>query len=61
MSVVIGQTDESHWLVSAKCDDCNFALTTSVVVEETLELVKTGLVQMLPFKHTCLLIKGENK
>jgi hypothetical protein len=61
VSVVVGQTDKSHWLVSAKCDNCNFALTTSVVIEETLEVVKTGLVHMLPFKHACPAIKGENK
>jgi len=61
VSVVVGQTDESRWIVSAKCDDCNFALTTSVVLEDTLEVMKTGLIQMLPFRHDCPAIEKEKK
>lgn len=58
---VIVHNGEIGFIMSLKCDNCNFALTSGVVFEEWFETMETGLRQMLPYRHTCPEDKAENK
>ena len=58
---VIVHNGELGFIMSLKCDNCNFTLTTGVVFEEMFETIEAGLRHMLPYRHTCPQDKGKSK
>jgi hypothetical protein len=58
---IIVQYDADRYGMSLKCDKCDFALLQNNLPEQLLKDIEAMLVKLLPLRHTCPAIKGEQK
>ena len=57
----IAQYDSDRYGMSVKCNKCEFALYLDDLPEEALTHVEAAFVGLIPLRHACPLIKGEQK